>query len=55
LGENYASDSKHVFYKTTIVKGASPDSFKVYPHDVGDTDAEDATNKYHEEIKVKSD
>ncbi|MEO5889323.1 MAG: DKNYY domain-containing protein [Ferruginibacter sp.] len=52
LGENYGSDSKYVFYKTRIVKGANPASFKVYPHDVGNADSEDATNKYHEGIKV---
>lgn len=52
LGENYGSDSKHVFYKTKIVKDASPSTFKVYPHDFGDADAEDATNKFHEGIKV---
>ena len=52
LGENYASDSKHVFYQTKIVKDASPVSFNVYPHDVGNADAEDSKNKFHEGIKV---
>lgn len=52
LGENYGSDNKHVFYKTNIVKGASPFSFKVYPHDVGNADSEDANNKYHQGKKI---
>ena len=52
LGENYGSDNKHVFYKTKIVKGATPSSFKVYPHDFGDADSEDAVNKFHEGVKV---
>ena len=53
LGENYGSDNRHVFYKTGIVKNASPDSFKVYPHDFGNADAEDAKSKFHEGIRVK--
>ena len=53
LGMGYGSDGKHVFYKTNIIKNADPDSFKVYPHDVGDADAEDAANKYHEGVKVQ--
>lgn len=48
LGQNYASDNKQVFYKNRIVKGAAPASFTVYPHDVGNADAEDDTNKFHE-------
>ena len=52
LGANYGSDSKKVFYKTMIVKDASPVSFKVYPHDFGNADAEDATSKFHEGKKV---
>lgn len=42
----YAIDSKQVFYKTTLVKNASPASFKTYPHGYGDEDAEDANNKF---------
>ena len=53
LGENYASDSKHVFYKTSLVKDARPLSFTVYPHDMGDADAEDGKTKFHEGIKVR--
>lgn len=52
LGENYGSDNKHVFYKTTIVKDAATAGFRVYPHDVGNADAEDLLNKYHEGKKV---
>ena len=55
LGENYARDSKQVFYKTNIIKNADVATFKVYPHDVGNADAEDATNKYHEGLKVTDD
>lgn len=53
LGQNYGSDNQHVFYKTKIVKGAEPNSFKVYPHDVGNADSDDVKNKYHQGIKVK--
>lgn len=42
----YGSDSRHVFYKSSLVKDASPASFKVYPHTYDDADAEDARNKY---------
>lgn len=53
LGENYTRDSKHVFYKTSVVKSADPASFKVYPHDFGNADSEDAKHKFHEGILVK--
>ena len=52
LGENYGSDRAHVFYKALIVKGADPNTFKVYPHAIGDADAEDIANRYHEGKKV---
>ena len=52
LGENYGIDAAHVFYKTTIVKNAAPASFIVYPHDMGNADAEDSQNKFHEGVKV---
>lgn len=52
LGENYGSDNKHVFYKTQMVNDANPATFNVNPHDVGDADAEDAANKFHEGTKV---
>lgn len=55
LGENYARDKNHVYYKTAVVKNAVPTSFRVYPHDVGNADAEDALNKYHQGKKVTDD
>ncbi|MBP6827157.1 MAG: DKNYY domain-containing protein [Saprospiraceae bacterium] len=48
----YATDGKHVFYQTAIVKDADPGSFKVYPHGVGNADAEDKNRKYSEGKKV---
>ncbi|MEO6818998.1 MAG: DKNYY domain-containing protein [Ginsengibacter sp.] len=53
LGENYASDARNVFYKSIPVKEANPLAFSVYPHDIGDADAEDGNNKFHEGKKVK--
>jgi len=53
LGANYGSDGQCVFYKTKLVKNAHPPSFKVYPHDMGNADAEDGTIKFHEGIKVE--
>lgn len=52
LGENYASDLKQVFYKENMVKYADPKTFEVYPHDMGNADAEDALNKFHEGVKL---
>ncbi len=52
LGQNYASDNKHVFYKTAIVKDAASASFTVYPHDFGNADAEGGAIKFHEGMKV---
>ncbi len=48
----YAIDTHHIFYKTAIVKDADPNSFKVYPHSMGDVDAEDKNNKYSTGKKV---
>jgi hypothetical protein len=48
LGHGYGSDGQQVYYKTSIVKNADPKSFKVYPHGIGNADAEDARNKYSE-------
>ncbi len=50
----YGSDTHHVFYHAQIVKNASPASFQVYPHAVGDADAEDAQHRYLEGVKVKA-
>ncbi len=52
LGENYSRDSRYVFYKTMIVKDTNPASFTVYPHDIGNADAEEGTTKFHEGVKV---
>jgi DKNYY family len=52
LGLDYAVDNKNVYYKTTIVKGANPNNFKIYEHSYGDEDAEDSKNKYSKGIKV---
>ena len=53
LGHGYATDGKNIFYKTAVLPHADAGSFKVYPHDVGDADAEDATTKYHSGKKVR--
>ena len=53
LGNNYGCDNKHVFYKTAIMKNAQPANFKVYPHDIGDADAEDKMNKYNQGKRVQ--
>jgi DKNYY family len=52
LGLDYAMDNKVVYYKTKIVKGADPHSFKIYRDGYGDEDAEDAKNKYSKGVKV---
>lgn len=52
VGLGYATDGKHIYYHTGIVKNADPSTFKTYEHAYGDADAEDAKNKYHEGIKV---
>ena len=53
LGFGYTSDSKNVYYTGKIVKNADPNSFKLYPHDQGDEDAEDAKCKYSKGKKVE--
>ena len=52
LGHGYSLDSKHVYYLNNILKGADPNSFKVYPHMFGDANAEDKNHKYGEGKKV---
>lgn len=52
LGLGYASDGNQVFFKSSIVKDADVKSFKVYPHGMGDADAEDASHKYSQGKKV---
>jgi hypothetical protein len=55
LGANYSRDRQHVFYRTTIVPGADPASFKVYPHDFENADAIDSRHKYQEGRQVPRD
>lgn len=52
LGSFYGTDGKHIYFKTGILTGADPATFNVFPHDVGNADAEDGKNKYHEGEKV---
>lgn len=53
LGNGYAADGKQVWFKTATISGADANTFKVYPHDVGDADAEDAATKYHSGKKIR--
>lgn len=53
LGHGYATDGMNVFYKTNIINNAEVQSFKVYPHDFGDADAEDGHTKYHSGKRVR--
>jgi len=46
LDEKYTMDKSGVYYKMLKVKNADPASFKVYPHYMGDADAEDKNHKY---------
>ena len=48
LSLGYSVDSHHVYYKTKIVAGALPESFKTYQHGYGDADAEDSKHTYLE-------
>ncbi|MEO6313505.1 MAG: DKNYY domain-containing protein [Chitinophagaceae bacterium] len=52
LGHGYGRDSEHIFYKTSSLKNAEIKTFEVYPHDVGNADAADATGKYHDGKKL---
>ena len=52
LGLGYATDGRHIYFHTSIVKNADPATFKVNELKYGDTDAEDAVNKYLEGKKV---
>ncbi len=49
----YGTDGKHVYYHTNVVKDADPQSFKVYPHGVGNADSEDKNRKYSEGKKAE--
>jgi hypothetical protein len=46
LNEKYTLDKNGVYYQMKKIKNADPLSFKVYPHFMGDADAEDENNKY---------
>ncbi len=48
LGLGYGCDSHHIFYKTNIVTGAIPESFKIYEHGYGDADSQDSQHHYLE-------
>jgi hypothetical protein len=48
LGLGYSGDRHHIFYKTDIITGAIPESFKTYEHGYGDADAEDSQHHYLE-------
>jgi hypothetical protein len=52
LGLDYSTDGKNIYFRTAVVKNADPSTFKTYNHGYGDTDAEDAKNKYFKGIKV---
>ncbi len=53
LGHGYGTNGKQIFYKTSVMPQADPNTFKVYPHDVGDADAEDAATKYHSGKRIR--
>lgn len=46
LDEKYTLDKNGVYFRMKKVSGADPLSFKVYPHYLGDADAEDKAHKY---------
>ena len=48
LDEKYTADKNTVYYIGKKVKNADPGTFKVYPHFMGNADAEDKNHKYGE-------
>lgn len=48
LNEKYTLDKNGVYFKMKKVKNADPASFIVFPHFMGDADAEDKNNRYGE-------
>jgi hypothetical protein len=46
LDEKYTVDTNGVYFRMERVRGADPLTFKVYPHYLGDADAEDKDHKY---------
>lgn len=53
LNEKYSMDKKGVYFRMKKVKNVDRSSFKVYPHFMGDTDAEDQNHKYADGKIVK--
>lgn len=48
LNEKYTSDKNGVYYKMKRISNADAATFKVYPHFLGDADAEDKYHKFGE-------
>ena len=46
LNEKYCADKNGVYFDAKKVKNADPNTFQVYPHFMGDADAEDKNHKY---------
>ena len=53
LNEKYSMDKNGVYFRMKKVKNADLSSFKVYPHFMGNTDAEDQNHKYADGKIVK--
>lgn len=53
LNEKYTIDKKGVYYKMKLMPTADAASFKVYPHFLGDADAEDKNHKFGEGKEVE--
>jgi hypothetical protein len=53
LNEKYTIDKNGVYYRMKKVKNADPASFIVFPHFMGDADAEDKNQRYGEGKAVK--
>lgn len=53
LNEKYSLDKNGVYFRMKKVKNADLSSFKVYPHFMGDTDAEDKNHMYADGKIVK--
>lgn len=53
LNEKYTIDKNGVYYKMKLMPNADAASFKVYPHFLGNADAEDKNHKYGEGQKVE--
>lgn len=53
LDEKYTIDKNGVYFRMIKVKNADPSTFKVFPHLIGDADAEDKNHKYADGKIVK--